>query len=283
MTLVQTESPLDFQTPMPSLQAATAVQPADPLADLETVDVWGLPLARLTNEGTVDLVDRIIARDEPEFFITANLHYARLAAGDARLRRLNERAAFLTADGMPLVWQSRRQGQPLPERVAGSDLIYALCERAALRGHRVFFLGGADGVARTAADRLQEKYPLLAVAGVEAPQFGEMSEGDHAALVARIRAARPDLLLAALGQPKGELWLDEQREALGVPVCVQVGASIDFVAGCARRAPRWMQKTGLEWFYRMLREPRRLVPRYWGDAVFLARRVLGERRGRHSR
>jgi N-acetylglucosaminyldiphosphoundecaprenol N-acetyl-beta-D-mannosaminyltransferase len=213
----------------------------------------------------------MIRRGRPGFFITANLHYARLAACSEYLRELNQRAAFITADGMPLVWQARRQGQPLPERVAGSDLIHHLCKQAALRGHRVFFLGGAEGVALEAARQLKQKNSLLAVAGVAAPMFREMSSEDHELLVAKIRATRPDILFAALGQPKGEVWLDRHCEALGVPVCVQVGASLDFIAGQARRAPRWMQRCGLEWFHRMATDRRRLAPRYARDAMFLLR------------
>ncbi|MHB8903157.1 MAG: WecB/TagA/CpsF family glycosyltransferase, partial [Thermoguttaceae bacterium] len=131
-----------------------------------------------------------------------------------------------------------------------------------------------------AARRLKEKNPLLPVAGVAAPLFSQMSAEDHLALVARIRASRPDILLAALGQPKGEIWLDRHCQALGVPVCVQIGASLDFLAGRSRRAPRWMQRCGLEWFHRMATDPGRLGPRYTRDAMFLLRALgRGARRG----
>lgn len=263
------------------LEAPVAIVPPTPTPELpevevqETVDVWGLRLARLDTDGTLELIDRMIRRGRPGFFITANLHYARLTAEHEYLRELNERAAFITADGMPLVWQARWQGQPLPERVAGSDLVDLVCKQAALRGHRVFFLGGIEGVAGEAARRLKEKYPLLPVAGVAAPMFREMSPEDHEALVAKIRSTRPDILFAALGQPKGEVWLDRHREDLGVPVCVQIGASLDFVAGEARRAPRWMQRCGVEWFHRMATDPRRLGPRYLRDAMFLMKTMAG--------
>jgi N-acetylglucosaminyldiphosphoundecaprenol N-acetyl-beta-D-mannosaminyltransferase len=276
MVLTQTDFQFDSQSPVVVVSPAAAKEPAGTFAALDsfaTVDVWGLPLAQIDTDATLQLVDGMIRRGQPGFFITANLHYARLTAGSAYLQELNRRAAFLTADGMPLVWQARWQGQPLPQRVAGSDLVHLLCRQAALRGHRVFFLGGAEGVAREAARRLKEKYPLLAVAGVEAPVFRNMSAEDHDRLVARIHSTRPDILFAALGQPKGEIWLDRHREALGVPVCVQIGASLDFVTGQARRAPRWMQRSGLEWFYRMATDPARLGPRYLHDGLFLLRAV----------
>lgn len=241
-----------------------------------SVRVWGLPLAPLTLAGTLDAVDRLIAAGEASYFITANVNYAMLTARDARLAAVNEEAAFVLADGMPLVWASHWKGGRLPERVAGSDLVPALCGRAAERGHRVFFLGGAPGVADAAAERLRQRYPGLQVAGVESPPFRPLTAPEEAALVARIRATRPDLLFAALGQPRGELWLSQQREALAVPVCVQVGASLDFAAGRVARAPRWVQRLGIEWIYRAALEPRRLAGRYARNVAFLAGRLTGD-------
>jgi N-acetylglucosaminyldiphosphoundecaprenol N-acetyl-beta-D-mannosaminyltransferase len=238
---------------------------------LDRVVVLRLPLARLDYAGTLDQVDRLIQRGRPAFFITANLHYAMLTDRDPRLAAVNRKAAFLVADGMPLVWCSRLGSKPLPERVTGSDLVYSLCCRAAERGYRVFFLGGAPGVAAEAARRLSERYPGLQVAGIEAPELERLSARQHAALVARVRRAAPDLLFAALGQPKGELWLAENYRRLGVPACVQVGASFDFVAGRVPRAPQWLRGIGLEWAYRLWREPRRLATRYLRDAVFLVK------------
>ena len=239
----------------------------------DTVRIWGLPLARLTCQGTLDEVDRLIERGRPAFFVTANLNYAMLTGRDERLRRVNEQAAFLVADGMPLVWYARLTGRRLPQRVAGADLIGMLAERAAARGHRVFLLGGADGVAGEVAAIFQQRYPGLEIVGVEAPILGELSAEEHERLVARIRRARPDLLLVAFGQPKGELWLAENCGALGVPACVQLGASFDFVAGRIRRAPKWMQRIGAEWLYRIACEPGRMIPRYLRNALFLIRAV----------
>jgi N-acetylglucosaminyldiphosphoundecaprenol N-acetyl-beta-D-mannosaminyltransferase len=245
------------------------------LGGFETVCIWGLPLARLDREQTVDMVDCLIERRRPSFFITANLQYAMLSAQDPRLADVNRTAAFLVADGMPMVWYSRLLRRPLPERVAGSDLIDLFAGRAAERGHRVFFLGGKPGVAEAAATTLGWRYPGLKVAGVEAPELESLCAREHQRLVERIRNSRPDLLLVAFGQPKGELWLAENLQALGVPACVQVGASFDFVAGRVARAPEWMQRTGLEWLYRLAGDPKRLGPRYAKNAWFLAKAVIG--------
>lgn len=235
--------------------------------------VWGLPLAPLTFQQTLERVDRLIAAGKPNFFITANLQYAQLTAKDQRLPPVNAQAAFLLADGMPLVWASRWRLQRLPERVAGSDLVPALCEQAARKGHRVFLLGGAPGIAEEAARKMCDRFPGLQIVGIEVPPFRELSAEEQAQLVERIRQAKPDLLFVAFGQPKGEVWLAENREALGVPVGVQIGASLDFVAGRVDRAPRWMQRTGLEWLYRLYREPGRLMGRYSQNIWFLMRMI----------
>ena len=250
--------------------------------NLERTSLWGLSLARVTTQETVELVDGMIERSEPAFFITANLHYAMLCDRDPRLAEVNRQAAFLVADGMPMVWYSRLIKRPLPERVAGSDLIYLLCHQAAQRRHRVFFLGGQPGVAADAAAKLSWMYPGLPVAGIEAPDIESLTAAEHDGLIARIHDCRPDLLFVALGQPKGELWLAENYRRLGATVSVQVGASFDFVAGKAVRAPVWMQRTGLEWLYRMIRDPKRLGPRYARDAWFLAKAVLRDRWWRFS-
>jgi N-acetylglucosaminyldiphosphoundecaprenol N-acetyl-beta-D-mannosaminyltransferase len=242
--------------------------------------VWGLPLAPLTFAETLDRVEGMIRRGEPGYFTTVNLHTAMLAETDPALREAVRGAAFSLADGMPLVWASRLQGQPLPERVAGSDLLPALCELAARKGYRVFLLGGAPGVGEAAAENLCRRFPGLQVVGVEAPPFRPLTAEEEQALVARVRAARPDLLFVAYGQPRGEVWLRENYRALGVPACVQIGATLDFMAGRVRRAPRWLQRTGLEWAYRLAQEPGRLLSRYAGNAAFLVRKVLGGRRAR---
>jgi N-acetylglucosaminyldiphosphoundecaprenol N-acetyl-beta-D-mannosaminyltransferase len=195
---------------------------------------------------------------------------------------INDRAESIVADGAPLVWASRRLGTPLPERVAGSDLIFLLCEEAARQGFRVFLLGENEGVAEEAARRLAEKYPGLQIVGTECQPFRELTPEEEEALLDRIRLARPDLLFVAFGQPKGERWIIRHFERLGVHVSVQVGASLDFAAGRVRRAPRWMQKTGLAWAFRMSLEPRRLFGRYASNALFIARMLRRDRRPRRG-
>jgi N-acetylglucosaminyldiphosphoundecaprenol N-acetyl-beta-D-mannosaminyltransferase len=246
-------------------------------SDNKEVRVWGLPLAPHTFDQALDRIDRLIATRKPSFFITANLNYAMLADADSRLKRLNDRAAFILADGMPLVWWSRLGSRPLPERVAGSDLIYGMCERAAKNGHRVYLLGAGPGVADEAAAKLVQRYPGLQIAGIECPPFRPLSPAEEQEQCARVQAARADILFVAFGQPKGELWIADNLDRLGVPVSVQVGASLDFVAGRVKRSPVWMRKTGLEWLHRLAQEPRRLAGRYLDNVRFLFKAVFAAR------
>lgn len=251
-----------------AINDAYAVTVPDP------VPAFGLPLTPVTMRETVEAVNALIAAGVPRYFITANLNYAMLTANDAELSGVNRGAAFVLADGMPLVWAARRTGRHFPERVAGSDLLFELSAEAARKGHRVFLLGGKDGVAAEAAARLTARYPGLHVVGIEVPPFRRRTPEEEDAMIARVRAARPDLLFCALGQPGGEKWLAANVERLGVPACVQVGASLDFAAGRVRRCPRFVARIGMEWAFRFAVEPRRLGGRYWRNALFLARRVL---------
>ena len=191
-------------------------------------------------------MDGLVHPPRPSFLITANLNYVMLTHRDPRLRDVNDRAAFVLADGITLVWASRWKGRPLPERVTGADLIYGLCELAARRGYGIFLLGGTPSVAEAAARKLAERNPGLRVVGIASPPYRALSAEEEEQLIGRIRSACPDILLIAFGQPKGERWIDRHLEELGVPAVVQVGAAFDFAAGRVRRAPRWMQRIGLE-------------------------------------
>ena len=141
------------------------------------------------------------------------------------LREINRHAAFILADGMPLVWTARWWGTPLPERVAGSDLIFELCRLAAERGYRVYLLGAHPSIAQKAAATLVARYPGLQIVGTASPQLHDLSEAENTAVVAQVREARPDLLFVALGQPKGERWIYTYHRDLEVPVSLQVGAA----------------------------------------------------------
>ena len=223
---------------------------------------------------TTEAVERIadmIDRRRPHQVVTANLDFLLQAHGDPELRRILHRADLTLCDGTPLVWASRWLGNPLPERVAGADLVPRLLAQAAQRGHRVFLLGGTPAAGAEAAERIRARHPGIEIAGQYAPPFAPLDGMDHADIGRRIRAAKPDLLFVSFGCPKAEKWIARNYEALGVPVAIGVGATIDFLAGRMRRAPVWMQRGGMEWIFRMLQEPRRLTGRYAADFAFFGR------------
>ena len=242
--------------------------------------VWGLPLTPLTRQQAVARVEALIVARRPSYFITANTHYAMLTSEVKELEPINHAAAFILADGAPLVFASRQTTNPVPERVAGSDLIYDLCAQAAERGFRVYLLGGPPGIAAEAARKLVATYPGLQVAGTICPEPTDLLEPQVDQLIAEIRSTRPDILFVALGQPKGEFWIARHLDALNVPVVAQVGATLDFVAGHVQRAPKIFQRTGMEWAFRIYTDPRRLGPRYWKNACFLAKQILRDRLSR---
>jgi N-acetylglucosaminyldiphosphoundecaprenol N-acetyl-beta-D-mannosaminyltransferase len=207
---------------------------------------------------------------------TPNVDHLRRVGRDPSFAALCARADLAVPDGMPLVWASRLQGTPLPERVAGSDLVWRLSAAAAERGRSVFLLGGAPGTAEGAANVLRVHYPGLRVAGTHCPSPG--FEGDEQAvalLVDALRVAGPDIVYVALGTPKGEWLIERHRETLPRSWWVPVGISFSFVTGAVRRAPRWMQRAGLEWLHRLAQEPRRLVRRYIVDDMPFALALLG--------
>jgi N-acetylglucosaminyldiphosphoundecaprenol N-acetyl-beta-D-mannosaminyltransferase len=178
------------------------------------------------------------------------------------LRALVNRAGMVTPDGMPLVFLSRRLGQPQVSRVYGPDLLEAFCELAAKRGYSSFFYGGAEGVAAQLAEVMQRRFPGLRVAGAYSPPYRDLTAEEDSAIVEMINAAGPDVVWVGLGSPKQDYWMAAHRDRLHAPVLIGVGAAFDFHTGRVRQAPRWMQRSALEWLFRLLTEPRRLWRRY---------------------
>lgn len=202
------------------------------------------------------------------FVVTPNVDHTVLLQSNEGLRQAYALADLVLADGFPLVWASRLLSRPLPERVAGSDLVPALFS-AIPRGEtlRVFLLGAAPGVADRAAHNIQARWPQIQVVGTYSPPLGfERSPAENAKIVELVAAAQPDVLVIGLGAPKQECWIQQHHSHVRAKVALCVGATIDFLAGEKKRAPRWMQRIGLEWFYRMSSEPKRLVRRYALDA-----------------
>jgi N-acetylglucosaminyldiphosphoundecaprenol N-acetyl-beta-D-mannosaminyltransferase len=220
---------------------------------------------------------------------TPNVDHVMTAETNPEFRSAYRAADLALADGRPLIWASRVLGLTLPEKVSGSDLILPLARIAGERGWRVYLLGGEPGVAAAAGERLRAEYGVNIVGVDDAIVRIDHGDEERRAITNRIAAARAQLLLVALGAPKQELWITQVRAELGPAVAIGVGASLDFVAGRVRRAPRWMSDVGLEWTYRLMQEPRRLWRRYLLRGplflliVFRARRVRRAQRVRLAR
>src|SRR5262245_21463659 len=219
-------------------------------APLSPVVLLGVPFDPMTRKGAVERIEQMVASRRPHYVVTANSDFLAQARRDVELRRMLLEAHLVLCDGTPLVWVSRLLGNPLPERVAGADLAPLLIELAAVKGYRLFLLGGAEDSCNQAAANLRRQYPKLLVAGHYSPPFKDLLEMDHQEITRRIQEAKPDLLLVSFGCPKQEKWMAMHYRSLGVPVCAGVGATIDFLAGKVRRAPLWMQRCGLEWIFR---------------------------------
>lgn len=197
-------------------------------------------------------VQAFIARGTPHQIVTVNPEFVMAARRDAEFRAIINRAALALPDGVGLLWAGRLLGQPLRQRVTGSDGVPRLAERAAAKGWRLFLLGAGPGVAEEAARRLVTRYSGLKIVGTYA---GSPAAEEQAYIVGLVRRARPDVLLVAYGHPKQDKWIARNLEQLGAPVCIGVGGALDFIAGVVPRAPAWMQRAGLEHLYRLLRQP----------------------------
>lgn len=239
------------------------------------VDITGAWVHKLTMSQAVDHIDRAIAEGQGGWVVTPNLDILHKLTHDAEFAKLVEPATLRLADGMPLVWASKLAGDPLPERVAGSDLVWHICERAAQRNYGVFLLGGDEGIADKAATVLREKYPGLRVVGTHCPPFGFEKDPEQMGLIrTRLTETKPSIVLVALGCPKQERLIDTLRADFPDAWFFGIGISLSFVTGDVKRAPRWVRRIGLEWAHRLLQEPGRLARRYIIVGIPFAFRML---------
>lgn len=244
----------------------------------ERVDLGGVLIDRVDGDTAVDRIRGFLQSGKLNQIVTVNLDFVAIARRDADFRETLNAAELAVADGMPLVWASRLGAEPLPRRLTGVELVDECCRVAAETGTSVFLLGAAPGIADSAADKLRARFPGLRVAGVYAPPFGPLTPEENERILGRITAARPDFLFVALGAPQQDVWIRANRHRLDVPVAMGVGCVLDLLAGKVSRAPSWMQRSGLEWLFRLGQEPGRLWRRYILDDIptlfWLVGRVL---------
>jgi N-acetylglucosaminyldiphosphoundecaprenol N-acetyl-beta-D-mannosaminyltransferase len=240
----------------------------------ERVNVLGVGVSAVNMQQALDLIARWIASGTRHYVCVTGVHGVMESQHDARLRDIHNDAGLVTPDGMPLVWLSRLSGHAHVERVYGPDLLLACCAASLAKGYRHYFYGGAPGVSERLVSRLQQRLPGLAVAGTWCPPYRELTTLEEEAAIERINRANPDIVWVGLSTPKQERLMARYVGRLQAPVMIGVGAAFDFHSGLKRQAPRWMQRSGLEWLFRLATEPRRLWRRYLRNNPLFVWRIL---------
>ncbi len=220
----------------------------------ERVEILGVAVDAVTMAEAVDFVEKLIVARKPSIVATANAEMLMRATHDAELEKILNAAELVVPDGAGTVWAAHHLGYEMPERVAGYDLVQELLKLAPEKSQRIFFFGSAPGIAEKAKAKAETLYPGIKIVGT---RNGFFTAADEPEIIAQIKAAAPEILLAALGVPKQEKWLAAHKLELNVPVSIGVGGTLDVMAGAVRRAPKWMQRAKLEWLFRAMLQPSR--------------------------
>jgi N-acetylglucosaminyldiphosphoundecaprenol N-acetyl-beta-D-mannosaminyltransferase len=238
------------------------------------VDVLGVGISAINLTAAVEQIGCWLSARVQHYACVTGVHGVMESQRDPELRAIHNASGLTTPDGMPMVWAGRYAGARTMQRVYGPDLMLAVCARAAERGWTSFFYGGHDGVPELLAARLRARFPGLEVAGTFSPPFRDLTADEDDRVVDRINAAGADIVWVGLSTPKQERWMAAHVGRIAAPVLIGVGAAFDIHAGVLPQAPRWMQQAGLEWLYRLAREPRRLWRRYLANNPRFVRQIL---------
>jgi N-acetylglucosaminyldiphosphoundecaprenol N-acetyl-beta-D-mannosaminyltransferase len=230
--------------------------------DAPRANVLGVHVCASTFDDAIAILGDWVETGRREYVTFTGVHGVMEAQRDDALLKIHNTAGFVACDGMPLVWSCRAAGYAFAERVYGPDAMLAITELAAAKGWRVFYYGGAPGTAELLAERLATRFPGLQLAGLHSPPFRDLSAEEIDAEIEMINASHADIVWVGLSTPKQERWMAARRGALDASLLCGVGAAFDFHAGLVRQAPRWVQRSGLEWLFRLGMEPRRLWRRY---------------------
>jgi len=228
----------------------------------EIADIRGVFVSPINMTDALDTIESWIATRSSHYVCVTGAHGVIESKSDKKLRDIHNRAGLVVPDGIPLVWLCRALGFKRTKRVYGPDLMRHLTAISAERGYRQFYYGGREGVAEKLAETLQNTHPALQVVGTHTPPFCPLTREQDDAVVEKINSSRPDVLWVGLSTPKQEYWMAEHAARLEVPIVIGIGAAFDFLSGLKSQAPIWMQRSGLEWFFRLVTEPRRLWRRY---------------------
>jgi len=257
------------------------------LASARTRTLLGIPVSMIDYDGAIAVMDELVASRRRGYVCAAPVHALMVARDDPEMREALRGSTLVVPDGMPLVWAANLLGEHLRDRVYGPELMLRYSDRCAEKGHRVWLYGGRDqGSLVQLALSMRRRHPGISIVGGYSPPFRPLTEEEEDTIVEQINQAKPDVLWVGIGVPKQEKWMARMRERLDVPVMCGVGAAFDFHAGRISMAPSWMQDRGLEWIYRIVQEPKRLLPRYlYTNPRFVlafARQYVAQKRARRA-
>jgi N-acetylglucosaminyldiphosphoundecaprenol N-acetyl-beta-D-mannosaminyltransferase len=246
------------------------------------VNVLGVGVSAINLDSAVAAVGQALAQRAKGYVCVTGVHGVSEAQNDPAFRQILNQAFLNTPDGMPMVWMGRLQGFREMRRVYGPDLMLRLCEISPSRGFTHFFYGGAPGVADRLKGRLEQRFPGLRVVGTYTPPFRPLTAAEESELIELVQRLQPDFFWVGLSTPKQEKFMARYWQKLDATLFFGVGAAFDFHAGSVRQAPRWMQRSGLEWFFRLCCEPRRLWKRYLKNNPLFVARAFGQLTGLRS-
>ena len=237
----------------------------------DTVNILSVNISKKNLKETTDLLCKWIDEKHKKRICVTPVNCVLWAYRDLNLRKIYNTSDLNLADGVPLLWASKLFGEKIRGRVTGLDLLPEFTNVSNEKGYSVFLLGAKEGVGQKLADTFKQQYPNLKIAGVYSPPFAEkFSEEENKKMIDMINAAKPNILWVSLTAPKQDYWIHEHLDKLNINIAIGVGGAFEVTAGLIKRAPKWMQRSGLEWFYRFLQEPTRLFKRYFIEApVFI--------------
>ena len=228
----------------------------------------------LSMKDCLEAIDSLVSQDKKSYIVAVNVDVIVKIEDDPYLKKIIDNAELVLVDGKPLQWIAKYQGNPIKEKISGSDLVPLLLKQASDKGQSVFIIGGKDGIAQKAKSNIEKSNPKIKIVGTYAPPLGfEKDQKELDKINVMISDCHPDILIACFGCPKQEKWIYENYLKYEAKLSVCAGATVDFLAGNVKRAPKWISNIGFEWFYRFLQEPKRLFRRYFVDDVRILKLV----------
>lgn len=233
---------------------------------LNRVKFMNTYIDNVTEKEAIAYIESCIADKKIGHIITPNVDQIVRIENDKQFKKICDNAELLLVDGHPLMWIAKYYKRPFKEKICGSDLVLKLCDISAKKGYSIFLLGAAEGIAQKAADRLKKMHPNLKIAGTYSPPYGfEKDTAEINKINEMLLKSNADMLFVGMGVPKQDIFIYENMQKYKIPMSFSIGASIDFIAGEQKRAPKWLNRIGFEWFYRFLQEPKRMFKRYFMD------------------